>query len=781
MFHGNDASVARLKELLKNFDTPEKKQDQPSYYIYRLQHTSGEVIEDDLDSIAKNMKTSGVKDNDVLDVLENIRYVKETNSLLLTGDPKAIDDVKGIIAENDYPRNAPLVNSSFFMYKPKSATASQIEKSLKDVAAHLKKADLADAPLLSTIHSMKYVETTNSLVFTGGPDALGKVQTLLKDIDIPPQKHAPIQHVGKTTFLLYKLKVASGSQVLSSLKAMTSELKKSGASDKDFIAALQSAKYVKETNSLLFTGNEEALVKVQAFVEKFDVTGLAAPVEEMPSAGGTDFLLYKPVSVPGAELEKMMLDFSENLKMSGLSDADLFSAVHSMRWVEKTQSLIFTGTPKALSQIHNLLTGFDISSNLPEHPPTGPLEPSIQAIDNTSFLVYKLQFHKGDEIQGALRQIAKDLTLSNAPVNKNLLNSINSIQWLAVTNSLLCSGDQETLVRLRELIKNLDIPLKQVYIEMLVIETNLSNALQFGLEWGSKYKYRNKFQGSMSNTLPQTSSQTSCTTDTTMTTLNGLIPANPPPTITQNIPFGCGFDLGIIGQVIKHNGATFLTLGSLLTAVQQDDETSVVITPKIITQDGRTSTIFFGQNVPFVGSFVNNQGTNVVQTSNLEYRDIGLNLTITPVLGNSDIVTLDISLDRTQTATDVTGAAINFNNQSAQGITTSRTTMQTTVHVPDKNFLILSGFVNNSNVKSKAGIPCLGGLPFIGAAFSKDNNTVSNNNIVIFLRPHIISSVDDLRRVTADQEDAFRDQQGTPFLIKQFDEGMELIKSINDE
>ena len=52
---------------------------------------------------------------------------------------------------------------------------------------------------------------------------------------------------------------------------------------------------------------------------------------------------------------------------------------------------------------------------------------------------------------------------------------------------------------------------------------------------------------------------------------------------------------------------------------------------------------------------------------------------------------------------------------------------------------------------------------------------------MIFLRPHIINSVDDLKRVTEDQEEAFRDQQGTPFLIHQFDEGMELIKSSNDD
>ena len=543
---------------------------------------------------------------------------------------------------------------------------------------------------------------------------------------------------------------------------------------------MQTAKFIRETNSILFTGPEDQLEKVEAFASQFDVSDgcQIKPPSDCPVIA-TNFFVYKPVALTGPDLEAITQDFADNLKLSGLSDPELFSAIGSMRWVEQTQSLIFTGTSKALDQIKTLITSFDIPGNLPQGS-EGPQDLAIQGIDNTNFLVYKLQYHKGDEIQSALRQIAKDLITAGAQVNSNLLSAINSIQWIQITNSLLCSGDQETLSRLKELIKSLDIPLKQVFIEMLVIETNLLNALEFGLEWGGKYKYRNKFQGSINNITPPVSGG-SCNLPAAMNELNNYVPSVPMPTITQNIPFNCGFDLGIIGQVIKHNGETFLSLGSLLSALQTDDETSVILTPKIITQDGRTSNIFVGSNVPFVGSFVNTNGQNTVQTSNIEYRDIGLNLTITPVLGNSDIVTLDINLDRTQTITDLTATQINFSNTSANGIITSKTTMQTTVHVPDKNFLILSGFINNSNVKSTTGIPCLGGLPLIGAAFSKDNNTANNQNIVIFLRPHIINSVDDLKRVTEDQEEAFRDQQGTPFLIHQFDEGMELIKSSNDD
>lgn len=776
MFTGSEVDLSQVKDLLSTFDTPGAGPSlKPGYYIYKVQNTSGDVIEEDLDNLAKNFKSSGLKDAKILDVIAKIRYVKQTNSLLLSGDPQAIEEVKTLIAQYDYPRTAATpASSNFYMYKPQNLPAGQIEKSLKDLGTNLKNAGLADPNLLKAIDSAKYVDTTNSLIFTGTPDALDKIQGLIKDIDIPPKMHAPIQHVGKTTFLLYKLKNASGPNIVASLKNMSAELKRNNTSDKDLLAALNTIKYVKETNSLFFSGTQDALGKVQTLVEQFDVTSLGQK-SDASLASASNFFMYKPQSLAGPDLEKLIQDFGDHLKSSGLSDPDLFNAISSMRWTDRTQTLVFTGTPKALDQIKELLKQFDIPSNLPQGPNIGGIETSIQAIDNTSFLVYKLQFHKGDEIQGALRQIAKDLIISNAPVNQNLLNSINSIQWLEVTNSLLCSGDQETLTRLRELIKNLDIPLKQVFIEMLVMETTLANVLTLGLEWGGNYSYRDKFGAAAYNSQPISQGGSP---DAFLTNLQGLVPPTAPsPT---KIPVSSGFDLGIIGEVIRFKGGTYLTLGSILNALQTDSDTNIIMTPKIIAQDGRTSTLFDGSNIPFVGSFVQNNGSNVVNTSNLEYRDIGFNLTVTPVLGNSDIVTLDISIDSSSVIGAPTGA-INFAASSAQGITTKKTTMQTTVHVPDNSFLILSGMVNNSDVKIKNAIPCLGGLPLVGAFFTQNSDNITHDNIVIFIRPRIINSADDLRRLTTQEEEFFRDQAGTPYLEQRFDEGMELIKTANDE
>ena len=780
MFHGFQEDLDQVKTLLTTFDTPEveSKKTERRYVIYKVQNTSGEQIEEDLDHLARNLRSSGVKDPDVLEVIKKIRHVKPTNSLILSGDRQAIQKVEEFIKQYDYPRKETTTsNTHFFMYKPVNMSASSIQKSIKELGTNLQEANLADPNLLQSIDSSKYTSSTNTLVFTGTTDTLDKIKGLIKEIDILPSSHAPIQKIGTTTTLLIKLKHADGPKIVSTIKNIAAGLRKGPAPNKDYYNALQSIRYIRDANTLYFQGDEQSLEKIRSLVQDLDTTGFGGEKPKTATVSSSHFLYYKPQSLKGPELESIIQGFAQQLKSSGLSDPDFFNVIDSMRFDEKTSSLVFTGTQPALDQLKPYLKEFDVPANAKQQETLATAAPSIQAIDNTSFLVYKLQFHKGDEIQSALRQIAKDLITSNARVNQSLLNSINSIQWLEVTNSLLCSGDQDTLTRLRELIKNLDIPLKQVFIEMLVIQTTLTNALSFGLEWGSNYKYRNKFGASIYNSQPV---DTNRSPSNFISNLSSFKPPTEPDPVGVINP-SSGFDLGVVGEIIRHNGQTFLTLGSLLSSLQTDDEMSVLMTPKILAQDGRTSNIFVGENIPFVGSFVQNSGAAVVNTSNLEYRDIGLNLTVTPVLGNSDIVTLDINLDRSQTSTDVTGAAIDFNTQSAQGIITSKTTMQTTVHVPDNNFLILSGMVNSSNSKSKAGIPCLGGLPLVGAAFSKNADTIVNSNIVIFIRPHIINSVDDMRRVTTDQEEYFRDQQGTPFLEQNFEENMELIKTIDDE
>lgn len=767
MFYGSQASLNQLKDLLNTYDV-EGQQKKPSYFIYKLQNVPGDIIDENLQNFVKNLKKDPIaekKHEDLLNLINQVRWIQETNSLMLTGTSDAIKEASDLIAKYDLPGRQLSAKTEFLNYKPKYLPAAKIEASLEETAKNLIAAGLADKELLNSIQSMKHTTATNSIIFTGSADSLKKIQDLLADIDNQGAAPAPIQHIGQETFLLYKLKTASGLLVIKSLDGVTkdlSSLSKESEDDSDFLKSLQSVKYISETNSLLFTGTPSALARVNTLVEKFDVTELS----QKDVSEKSTYFVYKPQFTPGDEIKNDLQNFGQQLKTSGISDPDLFSAIDHAEWMAKTHSLVFTGTPTAIGRIKELLPNFDVRS-------TGPAaEGTLEVTDNTSFLVYKLQFHKGEEIQLALRAVARDLINAKSKVNKELLDSISSTQLIPMTNSLLVSGSPDTLKRLRELIRNLDIPLKQVFIEMLVIETSFSNVLQFGLNWAGKALYKNRGVAAINNLDPNS-------IPTMFNNLNNISASTKPS--GSSIPFTNGFDLGVIGDLIFHKGRSFISLGSLLSALEQDGDTTIVMTPKLITQDSKTSDIFIGQNIPFIGSFVQNQSQTTISTSNLEYRDIGIQMTLTPVLGNSDMITLTIELARTVAATNAAGEVVTQSLGGVTGITTSKTTMNTTVHIPNKNFLVLSGMVDVTKARTKAGLPCLGSLPLIGAAFSENNRTDSNRNIVIFIRPHIINSHQDMINITQSQEDFFRDNAGTLELESDFEEAMELIKSVDDD
>ena len=378
--------------------------------------------------------------------------------------------------------------------------------------------------------------------------------------------------------------------------------------------------------------------------------------------------------------------------------------------------------------------------------------PGVLAKDNESyeFFVYKLQYHEGPEIEEALKKIAADLrNQPEAPIR--LINAIQSLQWVKATNSLLCSADEETLHKLNKLVESLDIPLRQVFIEVLVIETDVKKSSDFGLQWAAGGQFSGgKLGFGTGNFAP---SNGFGQPGTFASTMQGINATNKPTGLAQ-LPLVPGFDLGVIGDVIMHKGRSYLSLGSLVSALQADGSSTIVLNQKIITQDNKNSTIFVGDNIPFTGSVVQTVGQSQQTTANIEYRDIGVSLSITPRLGEGDIITLNLNEEITES---IDNDPVN-SNTTVNGIRTTKTNMATHVHVPDKHFLVLSGMIRNSKAQHKAGIPCLGSIPFIGALFSRTKKQDERRNVIIFVRPHIIHSFEDYQNLTESQEEVYRNQ-----------------------
>lgn len=382
------------------------------------------------------------------------------------------------------------------------------------------------------------------------------------------------------------------------------------------------------------------------------------------------------------------------------------------------------------------------------------------------FFVYKVQYHSGMELEQSLKKIAVDMrNQSNAPIK--LVDAIQSLQWVKATNSLLCSGDPETLYSLRKLIDSLDTPLRQVFIEVLVIETDTKKGMDFGLQWSIGAQYQNRLGVGVGNFSPA-----HLTAGSFANTVQSINPTNPPTGLSQ-LPLVPGFNLGVIGDIIMHKGKSFLSLGTLVSALQSDGNSTIVLNQKIITQDNKNSTIFVGDNIPFTGSVVQTVGQSQQLTANVEYRDIGVSLSITPRLGEDEIISLEIH----QEITESLDQNVMHTQNTANGIRTTKTNMSTHAHVPDQHFLIVSGMIRNAKSQHKTGVPCLGGLPVVGAMFSRTLKSDEKRNIVIFVRPYIIRSFEEYCKLTEKQEKIFESQT----ISQDFIEAVELVNPVECE
>ncbi|MBM3194767.1 MAG: hypothetical protein FJZ60_03280 [Chlamydiae bacterium] len=578
------------------------------------------------------------------------------------------------------------------------------------------------------------------------------------------QPTSQISQVGTSTFLSYNPKTKSAKELLEQLQTSTKEV---GSDDPELQRTVKSAKIVDGT--LVFSGASENLDKIAKLLESFDQRIPGTTTKQ----GADKYQNYKPVYKSGPELVKDVQGYMDHISSRGVNDRGLSTTIQNLQFLNGR--IIIVGTQENVDQVIKLLQEFDTPSADLTRPST-----SIESYENIGFLNYKLNYHTGSDIQVALKQIGEELQLSKNAKNESLINAITSVQWIRVTNSLIATGDPQTLSKLKEILATIDIPLKQVFIEVLVIETTAFNSTDIGLRWSGLTNYKGRFAGIGSN-----ASRVDATNNiTTMQRVQGVDGGSkqagasnagvnavngPSPNIFDSVSAG---QLGIIGDIIFHGGKSYLTLASLLTALQEEGRTTITLNQKILAQDSRMSQIFVGSNIPFTGSIITTSGISQTTNANLEYRNIGVSLNITPNIGDNGIITLEIDEEITEEENQGTTSATDVNTQAVNGIRTSKTSMQTRVHVPDKAFVVLSGQIRNQKTKAKSGLPCLGGLPVIGAAFTQNTSDERNADVIIFIRPEIIQTTEQWKEVSEQQEDIYRTKNDE----ESFQQSIDLVK-----
>ncbi len=367
-------------------------------------------------------------------------------------------------------------------------------------------------------------------------------------------------------------------------------------------------------------------------------------------------------------------------------------------------------------------------------------------IERTVFFIYKLKYRRGDQIDISLRKIALSL-MTTGIANIDLVSAINSVQWIESSNSLIFTGTVPALEKIKDLILEVDTPLHQVYIEMLILDTTLEDSLQYGVDWGILFGGGNTAGGETFLTPP--------TGDRLFSTLSPNINVLPDAKPLLN---GQGFNLGIIGRHLTHHGTHFSTISALVKALHDNTKAQIVLNPRILTEDNVTAEIFVGSTDRYKTQSISNDFGNVI-TNNFQFIDVGTTLRVTPLIGNNGIITLDVIEEVTSPAA---GANVQINNTSASDvnlITVLHKNRSTTrLHVPNGFFVVMSGIIHTRESRFKNEIPCLGMIPLIGGAGKFKKMSESKRNLMIFIRPVIVDTESELECITKRQQDVFRDK-----------------------
>lgn len=293
--------------------------------------------------------------------------------------------------------------------------------------------------------------------------------------------------------------------------------------------------------------------------------------------------------------------------------------------------------------------------------------------------------------------------------------------------ALIVRGTADQVALTEKLIHDLDKPKSEVVVDVVVLQVNsqYSRSLAATIASGGTAG----LQQAISFNGPAGTSSTSTTTTTTGTT-GTTTPTTGTGTLT----------LSQIPHVSINQFSTSLP-GALLNAVMSDARTKTINKPQVRASDGMKVELKIGERIPYAtGSF--SSGVSVASSvsplvsTQFNYADVGLVLTIVPQIHSASEVTLHVEVEVSSVQ-----QYVNIGGISQPVI--QQTKNSADIRLRDGEVNMLSGLSQSSDATTVAGLPGLTNIPILGQfLFGSSTKDKSTGELMIALIPHIIRTPD---------------------------------------
>ncbi|HSC75380.1 MAG TPA: type II secretion system secretin GspD [Pseudomonadales bacterium] len=448
-------------------------------------------------------------------------------------------------------------------------------------------------------------------------------------------------------------------------------------------------------------------------------------INRIDQAGTIDIEIIKLEFASAKDVSKILTELVQKSGGAKEGGAAPPSRALNITSDERSNSILMTGDPVMRMQMRKLIQKLDL-------PLSG---------DGNTQVVY-LNYITAKDIQPILEGVGGSAKKGAAKEAAGAEDVEVNVQALEQTNAVVITAPPSMLNTMKGVIAKLDVRRQQVLVEALIVEVSEDVGRDIGVFWTG--------QGDAVGAVGAFGSNNASVTGTNSSGVADRL---------RNLPVS-GLSVGFYdaGDLV-----------GLIRALEKDTNSNVLSTPTIIALDNEEAKILVGESVPFKTGVENNNNTTVVTggvtTPNnsafnndfvqIERKDIGVELKVTPRINQEGVLTLEVE----QKVESIDESANVGGESGASDIITNKREIKTTALVKDDGVLVLGGLIRDEMETSDNGVPYLSKIPILGRLFQGTSKHSVKKNLMVFIHPRILRDDVDVANSSRHYYDNMRSNQ----------------------
>ncbi len=451
------------------------------------------------------------------------------------------------------------------------------------------------------------------------------------------------------------------------------------------------------SNHLIVTETEDSLRRIERILAELDRPGAGRTIEVLRLTHGSAEEMAQQVATALAGAESAGSNVSRHIRQVTEGGASLPAGAMVVA-SPAANSLVLVGTPVQLEELKRIVALLDVEPG------------SGKGRLNAVFLKYLSAEEAAKSLSALLTKTVDKDQRQRIAVEPNIAN-----------NALLVYALPSDFQWVRELVESLDTMPSQVLVEILIAETDASKQLDLGVDWSTIDT------PGLGETLVAARSRPGAED----TVLN----------IVKKNVFPQGLSLGV-----TRGTAGGVAIPFLLQALQQDRDVRILSSVPLLVQNNTEAMVNVVENIPVLRSTIEGgAGTSRDVIQNIDRLDVGIKLKVTPHVNPNREITL--VLNPAIEAIVDSGPA-----DKAFAPTIARREIKTTVTIPDRATVVISGLIREDKTRRDKKIPLLGDIPWLGWLFRYSTDSTRRNNLLVFVTPRIVSGTNQWDAVGASLE-----------------------------